>query len=63
MDGTVDNFRKLLGFLDKKLEQWAGRKYNNLSRHKQASADWLRQMNRVHPEMFFHWSVAGNRAG
>ena len=54
---------KLLGYIDRKLEQWARRKYKHLSRHKQGSADWLRQMKRVHPEMFFHWSVAGNRAG
>jgi hypothetical protein len=54
---------KLLGFIDKKLVQWARRKYKNLSRHKQGSADWLRQMKRVHPEMFFHWSIAGIRAG
>jgi len=54
---------KLLGFIDSKLEQWARRKYKNLSRHKQGSADWLRQTKRVHPEIFFHWTVAGNRAG
>jgi hypothetical protein len=52
---------KLLGYIDRKLEQWARRKYKNLSRHKQGSADWLRRMKRVHPGMFFHWSVAGNR--
>ncbi len=54
---------KLLGYIDRKLEQWARRKYKNLSRHKQGSADWLRQMKRVCPEMFFHWTVTGNRAG
>jgi group II intron reverse transcriptase/maturase len=54
---------KLLGYIDRKLEQWARRKYKHLSRHKQGSADWLRQMKRVCPEMFFHWSVAGNGAG
>jgi group II intron reverse transcriptase/maturase len=54
---------KLLGYIDKKLEQWARRKYKSLSRHKQGSADWLRQMKRVYPEMFFHWRVAVNRAG
>lgn len=43
---------KLLGFIDRKLEQWARRKYKSLSRHKQESADWLRQMKRVYPEMF-----------
>jgi group II intron reverse transcriptase/maturase len=54
---------KLMGFIDRKLEQWARRKYKTLSRHKQGSADWLRQMRRVYPGLFFHWSVAGNKVG
>jgi len=54
---------RLLGFIDRKLEQWARRKYKTLSRHKQGSADWLRHMKVVFPRLFFHWSVAGNKIG
>ena len=54
---------KLMGFIDPKLEQWARRKYKTLSRRKQGSADWLRQMKCVYPGLFFHWSVAGNKVG
>jgi group II intron reverse transcriptase/maturase len=51
---------RLMGFIDRKLEQWARRKYKTLSRRKQGSADWLHHMKFVYPGLFFHWSVAGS---
>ena len=54
---------KILGFIDRKLEQWARRKYKTLCRHKQGSTEWLRQMKSVCPRMFFHWGFAGNKVG
>ncbi len=36
--------RKLSLYIDKKLEQWARRKYKPLLRHDRRSAEWLPQM-------------------
>jgi RNA-directed DNA polymerase len=55
--------RKLSGYIDRKLEQWARRKYKTLTRHKQPSAEWLRKMKELYPTLFFHWHVGGNRVG
>ncbi|KJK25360.1 DNA polymerase [Burkholderiaceae bacterium 16] len=54
---------KLSGYIDRKLEQWARRKYKTLTRHKRRSAEWLRKMKELYPTLFFHWHVAGNRVG
>lgn len=54
---------ELSGHIDRKLEQWARRKYKTLRRHKRRSAEWLRKMKELHPTLFFHWHVAGNRVG
>jgi RNA-directed DNA polymerase len=54
---------KILGFIDRKLEQWARRKYKTLCRHKQGSTEWLCRMKSVYPRMFFHWGFAGNKVG
>jgi RNA-directed DNA polymerase len=54
---------KILGFIDRKLEQWARRKYKTLRRHKQGSTEWLCRMKSAYPRMFFHWGFAGNKVG
>ncbi|WP_332389472.1 group II intron maturase-specific domain-containing protein, partial [Burkholderia ubonensis] len=54
---------KLSGYIDRKLEQWARRKYKTLTRHKRRSAEWLRKMKELFPRLFFHWHVAGNKVG
>jgi RNA-directed DNA polymerase len=50
---------KLSGYIDRKLEQWARRKYKTLRRHKRRSAEWLRKMKELYPTLFFHWHAAG----
>jgi len=54
---------ELFRYVDRKLVQWARRKYKTLSRHKRRSDAWLRQMKNGAPQMFFHWSVAGIEVG
>ena len=54
---------RLFGYLDRKLERWARRKYKTLSRHKRRSAEWLRKMKEVSPQLFAHWRVVGGKVG
>jgi RNA-directed DNA polymerase len=54
---------KLFGYIDRKLEQWARRKYKTLTRHKRRSVEWLGKMKEVFPQLFIHWSIVGNRVG
>jgi group II intron reverse transcriptase/maturase len=49
--------RELFRYIDRKLEQWARRKYKTLSRHKRRSVEWLARMKEDYPRMFPHWSV------
>lgn len=48
---------ELFGYLDRKLECWARRKYKRLRRHKRRGAEWLGRMKNVSPYLFLHWSV------
>jgi group II intron reverse transcriptase/maturase len=55
--------RELARHIDRKLEHWARRKYNTLSRHKRRSVDWLRAMKERRPTLFHHWSFYETEAG
>ena len=54
---------QLFLFIDHKLELWARRKYKTLVQSKLRSVDWLCRMKNVSPGLFFHWGVAGHKAG
>jgi hypothetical protein len=54
---------ELFRCIDRKLEQWARRKYKTLSRHKRRSVEWLGRMRNGSPEVFFHWRVVGDKVG
>lgn len=54
---------KLFAYLDRRLAQWARRKYKTLLRRKRRSEEWLGKMKEVFPDMFFHWRVAGTTVG
>jgi group II intron reverse transcriptase/maturase len=47
--------QELAVYLDRRLTQWARRKYKTLSRHKRRSDAWLRKMKESRPEKFIHW--------
>jgi RNA-directed DNA polymerase len=49
--------RELFRYVDRKLEQWARRKYTTLSRHKRRSVEWLARMKEDCPGIFVHWRV------
>jgi group II intron reverse transcriptase/maturase len=53
----------LFGYVDRKLVQWAIRKYKTLSRHKRRGEQWLRKMTKDSPQMFVHWSITGYKVG
>jgi group II intron reverse transcriptase/maturase len=55
--------RKLFWYIDRRLEQWARRKYKTLARHKRRSVAWLSKMKWLFPGMFFHWRVVDVTAG
>jgi RNA-directed DNA polymerase len=55
--------RTLAEYLDRRLEQWARRKYKALWRHQQRSAEWLRKMKNKCPRMFHYWQVCGAGVG
>lgn len=55
--------RELFRCIDRKLEQWARRKYKTLSRHKQRSVEWLARVKKDCPGMFVHWSIFENQVG
>ena len=49
--------RGLFRYVDRKLEQWARRKYQTLMRHKRRSVEWLDRVKKECPEVFVHWRV------
>lgn len=49
--------QKVFYHFDRKLEQWARRKYKTLARHKARSARWLMRMAEVYPSLFIHWQL------
>ena len=55
--------QQLFRYIDRKLEQWARRKYKTLARRKRRSADWLGKMKDVFPQLFFHWRLRGGLGG
>jgi group II intron reverse transcriptase/maturase len=55
--------RRFFRYVDRKLEQWARRKYKTLSRRKRRSVEWLSKMKSVVPGTFVHWRIAGCSAG
>src|SRR5262249_8849183 len=55
--------RELFRYIDRKLEQWARRKYKTLSRHKRRSEEWLARVKEDCPRIFAHWSVFETRVG
>lgn len=55
--------RKFFGYVDRRLEQWARRKYKTLATHKCQSVAWLCKMKQLYPRMFFHWRVDARTAG
>lgn len=55
--------RELSQYMDRKLEQWARRKYKTLLKRKQRSAEWLGKMKEVSPQMFYHWLIGGGTVG
>jgi len=55
--------RELFRYIDRKLEQWARRKYKTLSRHKRRSVDWLARVKEDCPRLFVHWSVFETMVG
>lgn len=50
---------ELSQYIDRKLGQWARRKYKTLLKRKQRSEEWLIKMKKAVPLMFYHWSVEG----
>jgi RNA-directed DNA polymerase len=54
---------KLFRYVDCKLERWARRKYQTLSRHQRRSVEWLDRVKDGSPQLFFHWRVDGNKVG
>lgn len=55
--------RELFRYIDRKLEQWARRKYKTLSRHKRRSMEWLARVKEDCPRLFAHWSVFEIKVG
>ena len=49
--------------IDRALERWARRKYRTLSGRRRAGVQWLRKMKNAEPQLFYHWSVVGERVG
>jgi RNA-directed DNA polymerase len=54
---------KFFGYVDRRLAQWARRKYKKLSRRKCGSEAWLCKMKKIAPQMFVHWRNVGARVG
>lgn len=55
--------RELARHIDRKLERWARRKYQTLSRHKRRSRDWLKATKERRPILFYHWRFYETKAG
>jgi hypothetical protein len=49
--------REIFRYVDRKLEQWARRKYQTLMRHKRRSVEWLDRVKKECPDIFVHWRV------
>ena len=54
---------KLFQYLDRRLMQWARRKYKTLRRHQRLSADWLGKMKMDFPALFVHWRCMEGKVG
>ncbi|MGH8855480.1 MAG: group II intron reverse transcriptase/maturase [Telluria sp.] len=54
---------RLFHYVDRKLEQWARRKYKTQSRNTRHSVQWLSKMKTIAPRLFTHWGMAGGRVG
>ena len=55
--------REIFRYVDRKLEQWARRKYQRLMRHKRRSVEWLDRVKKDCPGIFAHWRVIGTKVG
>jgi RNA-directed DNA polymerase len=55
--------RELARHIDRKLEQWARRKYKTLTRHKRRSVEWLARMKECNPGLFAHWRIFETEVG
>jgi len=44
-------------YFDRRLEQWARRKYKTLTRRRRRSAEWLSKMKTKCPRMFHYWQI------
>jgi len=55
--------REPFRYIDRKLEQWARRKYKMLSRHQRRSLEWLSRVKKDDPGLFVHWRVFENQVG
>ena len=55
--------REPFRYIDRKLEQWARRKYKMLSRHKRRSLEWLSRVKKDDPGLFVHWRAFENQVG
>ncbi|GLC97780.1 group II intron reverse transcriptase/maturase [Cupriavidus sp. TA19] len=53
----------LFDYVDRRLEQWARRKYKRMRQSDRRSQEWLRKMRAIYPRLFVHWRVAGVQAG
>jgi group II intron reverse transcriptase/maturase len=54
---------KFFQYVDRRLEQWARRKYKTLTRHRRRSAQWLSKMKTAYPRMFHYWQIQGATVG
>jgi hypothetical protein len=54
---------KFFQYVDRRLEQWARRKYKTLTRHRRRSAEWLSKMKTAYPRMFHYWQIQGATVG
>lgn len=53
----------LFDYVDRRLEQWARRKYKRMRQRDRRSQEWLRKMRAIYPRLFVHWRVAGVQVG
>ncbi len=47
----------LMGYIDRRLEKWASRKFKSLKRRQQRTAKWLTTIAKREPELFPHWKL------
>ena len=53
----------ILRCLDRRLAQWATRKYKRLRKHKRRASHWLQRIARKQPRLFAHWPLLYAAAG